>query len=248
MDRHYYESLRNAAQEDYYEAINNPDHELYDLLWDLFETVVIEPGEVFDPDFGSRNQFRYSIDTAVAMEFFPSASYYEKRLEPNPYKDGSDSAGIHLRFSILPEMTCLFSVALRVWGRAERLAFKRLWRDYRPVIADLLERSNPMVATRISVPKMDFSSSLEQMMDRYFAVQDSENFIELRYPFAQLDETAVAQNFMTYMALIFYSIRDLCQIRKSHVELRRRRLNEFYSGHLPTLPHPLPCVEMVYSS
>ena len=145
-------------------------------------------------------------------------------------------------------MTCLFSVSLLVWGRPERLAFKNLWRDYRPIMADLLQRANPMVDKRVAVAKMDYSSSLEQMMDRYFAVQDSENYIELRYPFAQLDETGVAQNFMTYMALIFYSIRDLCQTRQSQVEMRRRRLHEFYSGHLPTLPHPLPCVEMVYSS
>ncbi len=70
MDNHYYEVLRNASQEDFYQAVNNPEDELYDIVWDLFETAVIEPGEIFDTDFRNQNQFRYSINSGVTLEFF----------------------------------------------------------------------------------------------------------------------------------------------------------------------------------
>ncbi len=248
MDRHYYEILRSATQEDFYEAINSPEHELYDVLWDLFETVVIEPAELFDSEFGSRNQFRYSINSAVTLEFFPDSSYFEKRFEPNPYRDGSDAAGIHLKFSIQPEMSCLFSVGLQIWGRAERLAFKKLWKEHRSLLADLLHRAKPMVEKRIPFPAMDFSASLEEMLDNYFAVRDSENFIELQYPFAQFDQSELAQNFMIYMGLIYHSIRDYCQSHDSSPEKLHRRVRDFYSSGLPDLPPPLPCVEMAITS
>jgi hypothetical protein len=249
MDNHYYQLLRTATQEEYYEAINDPEHDLYDVVWDLFESVVIEPGEIFDPDFGNKNQFRYSIGPSVTLEFFPDSSYFEKRFESNPYRDDSDPAGIHLQFSVLPEMSCLFSVGLQVWGRPERQALRRLWQDHRGLLLDLLERSKPMVEKKVDGgATLDCARTLGEMLDRYFSVKDPENFIEFRYPFAQFDETDLAQNFMTYMALIYYAIRGACQRRGSDPESLFGRLQEFYSGHLPKLPPPLPCVEMVFSS
>ncbi len=248
MDRHYYEILRSAGQEDYYEAINSPDHELYDVLWELFETVVIEPAEIFDGEFGKRNQFRYSINSAVTMEFFPESSYFEKRIESNPYKDGSDAAGIHLKFSILPEMSCLFSVGFCIWGRPERLAFRRLWREQRAMLVDVFERAKPMVQKRIPFPAMDFSGSLEEMLDNYFAVRDSENFIELQYPFAQFDQTDHAQTFMVYMALLYHCIRDHCQNRSASSKDLAIRMAGYFSGRLPDLPPPLPCVGLAITS
>ena len=92
MDRHYYEQLRDASEDDFEAAINTPEHALYDILWDLFETVVIEPAEVFDSDFDSHNRFRYIVDAQVTMEFLPDINYFEKRLGPDvqyqffPYK------------------------------------------------------------------------------------------------------------------------------------------------------------------
>lgn len=248
MERRYYEILRSAGQEEYYEAINSPDHELYDVLWDLFETVVIEPAEVFDADFNNHNQFRYSINSRVVLEFFPDSEYFSQRFEPNPYRDGADAAGIHLKFSIFPERSCLFAVGLQIWGRSERLAFKKLWKQHRSLIGDLLQRSKPMVSKRIPFPAMDYSSSLEEMLDNYFAVRDSENFLELQYPFAQLDETESAQNFMIYMGMLYHSIRSHCQDRENRIESLSERLREFFSGQLPDLAPPLPCVEMTITS
>ena len=248
MERRYYEILRNATQEEYYEAINSPDHELYDVLWDLFETVVIEPAEVFDPDFNNHNQFRYSINSEVTLEFFPDSDYFAKRFEPNPYRDGTDAAGIHLKFSILPERSCLFSVGLQIWGRSERLAFKKLWKQHRPLLRDLLRRSKPMVSKRIPFPAMDYSSNLDEMLDNYFAVRDSENFLELQYAFAQLDETESAYNYMVYMGLLYHAIRAHCQDRENRVEQLAQRLREFFAGPLPDLAHPLPSVEMTITS
>lgn len=244
MERQYYQRLRRATQEDYYEAINSPDHELYDLLWDLFETVVIEPAEVFDAEFGKRNQFRYSIGSVVTLEFFPDVSYFEARCDVNPYKDGDDPAGIHLKFSVHPEMTCLFSVALQIWGTAERRAFKQLWSRQRSFLAEILENAKPMVQKRIPFPAMDHASSLDEMLDNYFAVRDSQNFLELQYPFAQFDESESAQNFMIYMSLLYNLIRDRCQKGRTRWAKHRAVLCEFFAGRLPELPPPLPCVEM----
>lgn len=248
MDSRYYELLRNASQEDFYEAVNSPEHELYDVVWDLFETVVIEPAEAFDSEFGNRNQFRYSISSSLTLEFFPDSAYFERRYEPNPYRDGSDAAGVHLKFSILPGMSCLFSVGLQIWGRAERLAFRKLWKDHRELVKDLLVRAKPMVEKRIPSPAMEHAPTLEGMLDSYFTVRDAENFIEFRYPFAQFDESEAAQNFMVYMSLLYQAIRNYCQYRDHRLEQLVDLLNDFYSGHLPELPLPLPCVEMVLTS
>ncbi len=248
MEMQYYQSLRRASREDFYEAINSPDHELYEVLWDLFETVVIEPAEVFDSDFGKRNEYRSSIGSVVTLEFFPSASYFRARSENNPYLDGGEPAGIHLRLSVHPEMSCLFSVALRVWGRAERNAFGQLWKRHRTFLARVIENAKPMVRKRITFPAMDHASSLSEMMDNYFAVRDAENFLELRYPFAQFDESDAAQNFMIYMSLIYHLIRDRCQNRRSRTARHRATLCEFFAGRLPDLQPPLPCVELAIAT
>ncbi|MDA2938184.1 hypothetical protein MYX75_07985 [Acidobacteria bacterium AH-259-A15] len=244
MDSRYYEILRNASQEDFYRAINNPDEELYDVLWDLFETVVIEPAEIFASDFQDQNQFRYRIDAGVVLEFFPDASYFQKRDEPDPYKDNCDAAGIHLKLVIQPYMSCLFSVGFQVWGRSERLAFKKLWRQHRDLLANILHRAKPMVFTAVPFPAVDHASDLEEMLDNYFSVRDPENFIELQYPFARFDDTVSAQDFMVYMTALYHSIRDYCQKKKNVLEYWTGRMKEFYSGRSPDLPAPLPCVEV----
>ena len=93
-----------------------------------------------------------------------------------------------MQFSILPCMSCLFSVGFRVWGRPERIAFKRLWQQHRGLLSDTFRRSKPMVFTAAPFPSVDYASTLEDMLDNYFSVRDAEHFIELQYPFAQFDE------------------------------------------------------------
>ena len=95
---------------------------------------------------------------------------------------------------------------------------------------------------------MDFAGSLEEMLDNYFAVRDSESFLEFQYPFAQFDETDFGQNFMIYMGLLYHSIREQCQHRRSEPEGLHDCMRDFYSGHLPELPPPLPSVELVIPS
>ncbi len=241
--------LAQATPEEYYEAINCPDHELYHVLWDLFETIVIEPAEVVNTNFGSHNKFRYRINpTAVTLEFVPEKSSFEKRLEPNPFRDGSDAGGIHLKLMITPEKSCLFSVALQIWGQTERLAFKKLWKLNRSIVADMLRRAKPMVSKRIGFPAMDHSAGIEEMLDHYFSVRDAENFIGLHYSFARFDETDIAQKFMTQMAFLYHCIRQICEKKECRPQQLLTRLKDFYSGHLPELPPSLPCVELAISS
>lgn len=248
MDSRYYEMFRNATQEQFYQCINNPEEELYDVVWDLFESVVIQPAEIFDGDFRDHNQFRYSINSAAILEFFPEATYFRKRKAPDPYKDGTDAAGVHLKFAILPYMSCLFSVGFQVWGGAERRAFSRLWRQHRKVLTDLFRRAKPMVLTGAPLSALDHASNLEELLDRYFSIRDPETWIELQYPFAEFDEADSAQNFMIYMALLYHSIRDHCYKRKNLLEYWRGRMKDFFSGRLPELPAPLPCVELAITS
>lgn len=244
MDSRYYDILRTASQETFYQAINNPEEELYEVLWDIFETVVIEPAEIFDNDFRENNQFRYSINSSLILEFFPDISYFESRKEPDPYRDNVDAAGIHLRLAIQPFMSCLFSVELQIWGRAERLAFKKLWRDHRDTLANLLRCAKPTIFTAVPFPTVDHATSLEQMLDNYFSVRDPENLIQLQYPFACFDDTGHAQDFMVFMAVLYHSIRDYCRKKKANLNQWVGRLEQFYSGRTPDLPAPLPCVEM----
>ena len=244
MDARYYEILRQASQEDLYNSINDPEDELYDIIWDLFEKVVIEPAEVYDSDFRDRNQFRYSIDSRTTLEFFPDPAYFRKRLEPNPYKDDSDAAGIHLRFSVLPEMSCLFSVGFQVWGAAERQAFKKLWRKHRQLLSGLFKKSKPMLSTRAHYATVECSRTLPEMLDNYFLVNDPENFLSLDYSFAEADESDIAQSFMVTMSLFYHAVREYCQNKQDTMEHWSAELKEYYSGHIPELPAPLPCVEL----
>lgn len=248
MDSRYYQLLRSATQEELHQAITDPEDELYDIIWDLFETVVIEPAEIFDVDFRDRNQFRYSIDAGATLEFFPDPSFFQKRIEPNPYQDESDAAGIHLKFSILPYKSCLFSVGFQIWGWSERLAFKKLWRQHRRLLSELFRRAKPMVFTLLPFPPVEHAGSLDEMLDHYFQIRDPENFIALQYSFAQTDESDVAQNFMVTMNLLYHSIRDYCQKKEDSLVYWYGELRDFYSGHLPDLPPPLPCVELAIVS
>lgn len=248
MDRRYYEILRNSTPDDFDQSVNNPEDELYDVVWDLCETVVIEPAEIFDADFRDHNQFRYSINTGATLDFFPEASYFQRRMQPDPTKEGTDSAGVHLKFSILPCMSCLFSVSFQVWGAAERLAFGKLWRRHRKLLTDLFRRAKPMVLTAAFLPAVDHAASFEEMLDNYFSIRDPENWIELQYSFAQFDEADTAQNFMIYMSLLYHCVRDYCHKRKNLLEYRRSRMTEFFSGRLPDLPAPLPCVGLAITS
>lgn len=248
MESRYYQILRQASQEDYYQAVNNPDDELYHLLWDLFEEVVIEPAEIFDSDFREHNQFRYSINSGLTLEFFPEATYFQRRVEPNPFRHDSDAAGVHLKLSILPEMSCLFTAAFQVWGRSERIAFKKLWRQHPQLLSDILRRAKPMVFTALPFPTVDYATNLNELLDNYFSVRDPEHFLELQYSFAQFDESQTAQNFMAYMALLYHCIKAFCQDKEDTVLQTSHRLREFYSGRPPDLPAPLPCVELAITS
>lgn len=248
MDNRYYEMLRNAAQDDFHRSINSPEDELYDVVWDLFETVVVEPAEIFDADFRDNNQFRYSINAGATLEFFPKVAYFQGRIRPNPYKHGTDAAGVHLKFSILPYMSCLFSVSFQVWGGAERRALGRLWRRDRRLLTDLFRRAKPMVLTAVPLPAVDHASSFEEMLDAYLSIRDADNWIELQYSFAQFDEADTAQNFMIYMALLYHSLRDYCHKKKNLLEYWQTHVTEFFSGRLPELPAPLPCVELAITS
>lgn len=248
MDARYYEIFRQASQEDFYNAINDPEDELYDLVWDLFETLVIEPAEIFDPEFREANQFRYSISDGAALEFFPEAGYFDKRIEPNPYRDDSDPAGVHLRFSLMPHRSCLFQVGFQTWGSGERSSLKKLWRDHRKLLADLFRRVKPMIWTRRVFPAVEHAAGLEEMLDTYFGTRDQESFISFNYAFAQTDDVDVAQNFMVAMALLYHAIKEMTQHRQPTLEQRYQQLREFYSGHIPELPAPLPCVELAIAS
>lgn len=249
MQRRYYDIIRSASQDDFYQAINEPEHELYDLLWGAFDSVIIEPAEIFDPDFRDLNQFRYRIDEAcVTMEFFPNEAYFIGRGEPDPFRDDVDAAGVHLKFSILPQMSCLFCVSLGVWGRPERAAFQKLWFRHRTLLSGIFHRAKPMIFTSILFPAVEYASSLEDMLDSYFQLHDPNNLIELQYSFPQIDESGEAQNFMTYMALLYHMIRSYAHSDKDLTTMWLSHLNEFYSGHLPDLPPPLPCVALATDS
>ncbi|MBI4444641.1 MAG: hypothetical protein HY645_01925 [Acidobacteria bacterium] len=246
MENRYYELLRNASQDKFYEGVNNPEDELYDLVWDLFETVVIEPGEVFDGDFRDNNQFRYSINSGATLEFFPGPSYFLNR--PGPDRNGNDAAGIHLRLSIQPYMSCLFSVGLRVWGSNERLALKKMWRQHRRALSTILRRSKPMIFTAVPFPSVEHASTMEEMLDNYFAVRDHANSLEFQYSFAQFDETDAPQNFMIYMTFLYHVVRDYCLDKEDMFDYWLDHVKEFFSGRLPDLPAPLPCVHFAITS
>lgn len=248
MDTRYYQILRQASQEEFYNSINDPEDELYDVVWDLFETVVIEPAEIFDRDFRDTNQFRYSINSGATLEFFPDAEYFRKRIEPNPFRNNSDAAGVHLKLILAPEMSCLFSVGFQIWGSTERLAFKRLWRTHRKLLAGLFRRCKPMVSTRLSQPLLHHAGNLEEMLDGYFSLRDPDHFLFLNYSFAQTDDSDWAQNFMVVMAMLYHSIKDYCRGKRDRLPYWYSKMREFYSGHLPELPASLPCVEVTISS
>ncbi|HXK61866.1 MAG TPA: hypothetical protein PLP42_18415 [Acidobacteriota bacterium] len=249
MHTRYYEMLRGCSQDDFYQALNDPEHELYEIVWDAFETVVIDPAEIYDPDFREVNQFRYRIgESSATLEFFPNQTYFMGRPGPDPYRDNSDSAGIHLKFSILPNMTCLFCASLGIWGYSERESFRKLWFRHRNLLSGLFRRAKPIVFTSILFPDVEYAPSLEKMLDCYFSVRDPNNLIELQYSFPQLEDSGEAQNFMAYMALLYHMIRSMVDSGKDMTMTWISRLNEFYAGHLPDVPPPLPCVALFDST
>ena len=248
MDRQYYEQLRDASEDDFEAAINTPEHALYDILWDLFETVVIEPAEVFDSDFDSHNRFRYIVDDQVTMEFLPDINYFEKRLGPAPEVDGSGAAGIHLKLMLQPNESCLFAVGLQIWGRPERLAFKRFWGQNRSLVLGILNKARPMVNNKTSLPAMEYANGFEEILDTYFVARDPENFIEFKYPFVQLDETVSAQTFMTYMGLLYHAIKGQCRHHQIDPSELYNTLRDFHAGQLPELTYSLPNVELTVPS
>jgi hypothetical protein len=248
MDARYYQMLRQATQEEFYNSINDPEDELYDIIWDLFEKLVIEPAEIFDANFRDSNQFRYSINSLTVLEFFPSSDYFRKRLEPNPYEDDADAAGIHLQFFVLPSMSCLFAVGFQVWGASERQAFRNLWRSHRKLLSDLFRRIRPMISCKAPYPAVEHAATLDEALENYFMVRDPESFVALQYSFARADEADVAQNFMVAMAMLYHAMRAYCQDKRDRLEEYFSLMQRFYSGHIPELPAPLPCVEIVLAA
>jgi len=248
MDKQYYDRLRRTDQEGYFDSINNPKNELYDLLWDLFEKVVIEPAEVFDQDFRDNNQFRYTIEQSVTLEFFPDDGYFRKRVGPNPFRDDSEEAGIHLQFSILPQMSCLFSVQFLIWGAPERKSFRTLWKNRRHRISTLLGKIKPMIEAGDSSTPLIHSASIEDLLDHYFEQKDSRSYLIFSYPFAEIEETDSAQDFMVIMAFFYHCIKDYSLDRIDNFDRLYEEADRFYAGHIPELPHPLPCVELAIAA
>lgn len=244
MDARFYRLLREASAEEFYNAINDPEDSLYDVIWDLFEKVVIEPGEVFDDDFRDHNQFRFSIDSEVVMEFFPDAGYFASRADSNPYHDDAEAAGIHLRLRLQPDMSCLFSAEFLVWGTAERQAFQNLWYAHRDLLSLSLERVKPMVSCLMPFPSVEHASTLEELLDNYFLVRDSEHFLSMQYPFPQIEDSDTAQAFMTTMSMLYHAIRETCAKGPEALPELHLQLVRHHAGRLPDLPSPLPCVAM----
>lgn len=244
MDVRFYRLLREAQAEDFYDAINDPEDELYDVLWDLFEKVVIEPGEVFDEAFRDHNQFRFSIDASAVMEFFPHSDYYGGRAESNPYVDDGEAAGIHLRLVVHPEMSCLFSTELLVWGAAERKALQMLWFSHRELLALCLDRAKPMLSSLMPYPAVEHATTLAEALDNYCMVRDPENFLSFQYSFPLVDEAEAPTTFMTTMAMLYHAIRNLCEVGVDQLQELHIQLARHHAGRLPDLPHPLPRVAM----
>ncbi|UCF36202.1 MAG: hypothetical protein JSU96_15450 [Acidobacteriota bacterium] len=245
MDSHYYQVLRSADQDDFYSAINDPEDGLYDVLWDLFDALVIEPAEVFDPEFRENNQFRFNIAGNTVLEFFPQREYFLKRVGPDPFVDDADSAGIHLQFLIQPTMSCLFSVGFVVWGSAERQAFRSLWRTHRALFSRFLGRTKPMLSTKMRFPGIEHASGIEAMLQQYFSVRDPKSFICFQYPFPSEKEADTAQAFMVVMAFLYHVIRAKCQDREDRTLIEYEAMRAYFSGSIPELPAPLPSVELV---
>jgi hypothetical protein len=248
MDNLYYDLLRQADQDRFYNAINNSDDDLYDLLWDLFEKVVIESGEIYDLDFRENNQFRYTIEQSATLEFFPESGYFRKRVGANPFRNDSEEAGIHLQFSILPQMSCLFVVSFQIWGAPEKRAFRFLWKHHRQRIATLLDKVKPMIETGSPSSALLHTVSIADFLDSYFQQKDDLNYLRLSYPFAEAEETDSAQDFMVIMALLYHAVRDYCLDKTDTVPIWYEETAQFYSNHIPELPAPLPCVELAIAT
>ena len=102
-------------------------------------------GKSLTATFENRISSAYSINSSVTLEFFPCPAYFQERIEPDPYRDDADAAGVHLKFCILPYMSCLFSVGFQIWGHSERDALKQIWRQHRGLLQDVLQKSKPMI-------------------------------------------------------------------------------------------------------
>jgi hypothetical protein len=249
MNELYYTILRAASSDRFHDAINNRKDELYEVVWDLFETVVIEPAELFEPDFRDQNQFCYRVgNNGAALAFSPVRETASEDGEADQGGAAPEASGIRLELSILPHMSCLFSVSLQVAGIRERDAFRSIWRAHRAEVGRLLHLAKPMVSTARSYAPLEHAGTLDHLLDVYFRLPSTDNWIELRYPFVDAEQTETAQNFTVYAALLYHTIRDQCWSGVDQMGYWLARTMDHFSGRLPELPPPFPCVDLTLTA
>ena len=66
MDDRYYEILRSSSQEEFYQAINNPEAELYEILWVYSKLQSLSPLKYSTVIFAAKT----SSDTVSAKRQF----------------------------------------------------------------------------------------------------------------------------------------------------------------------------------
>lgn len=248
MDWRYYEMLRCSGSDEFDSAINDPEDELYGIVWGLFERLVIDPAEIIKAGFCGENRFRYSISSEPILEFIPEDAYFTKRLAPAPADEESGPAGIHLQFVMLPRFSCLFSVRLAIWGAEEHRALKYLWQRHRHPFTTLLRRIKPVICVDPGLSRIRNAESVDHLLDLYFSLKDGSHHIEFQYPFASTDDADDAQNFMIAAAVIYESVRGYVENRSDSFKRNLAVVRDFYSGHFPQIPPPLPCVDLAVAT
>ena len=91
---------------------------------------------------------------------------------------------------------------------------------------------------------MEHASSIGVALDNYLSLNDADNFLHFRYPFPNTDAADAAQNFMVTMAMIYHAVVDYCISKNDTLEDLSQIVYDFYSGRIPELPPPLPCVDL----
>jgi|GEM_PF-1859553 hypothetical protein len=244
MDLHVYRALRAAQPSDLLRAVNDPEEDLYEVVWNLFDELVVEPAEVFDTDFGEKNQFRLVANRHFVMEFLPHAVYYSRRFLLNPVETASEQGGLQLQLQVFPSHSCLFSVGLQIWGPDELGAFVTLWTRHRRLLRLLLDKVKPTIFHWLPGAAVDHADNLEQLIENCLNTPNPENYLAFRYAFARADEDEAPQDFMMVMSLLYFSLRSVVEDEGDILLDGFDRLKGFYRSRLPDLPPPLPCVEI----
>lgn len=247
MDLHLYRSLRSSGASDLHQGVNDPEHPFYEVLWELFEELVVEPAEVFDSEFSESNQFRFAGIQELVMEFLPGPEYYRSTGRPNPVELASDRGGLHLQLHVAPSRSCLFSVGFVLSDHREVEAFRRLWEPHRRLIRLLLHKARPTITHRLPAALVNHARTVEELLDNCLGYAERSPFLALQYPFARADDSEAPADFMVFMAMFYLSVRSLVEDGEDIVLDCFHRLKSFYGSRLPSLPPPLPFVELTIS-